>query len=112
MTTQMDDAEVSGNAPGSAPAGRRPQKRGTSWYVSWLVVVLVAALASVLLRTFVVQTFFVPSASMEPTLQVGDRILVQKIGFSLERGDIVVFHHPARDAEAPLNEDLVKRIIG
>jgi signal peptidase I len=76
------------------------------------VVIVVAALVSVGLRAFVVQTFYVPTGSMEPTLQVGDRILVQKIGFSLQRGAIVVFQHPARDTEPPLNEDLVKRIIG
>jgi signal peptidase I len=66
----------------------------------------------VVLRLFVVQTFFVPSASMYPTLQVGDRILVQKIAFSLPRGAIVVFQHPKLDTSGPLNEDLVKRVIG
>ena len=86
--------------------GRRHRSLG------WVVVIVVAALVSILLRTFVVQTFFVPTGSMEPTLQIGDRILVQKIGFSLQRGAIVVFRHPARDTEPPLNEDLVKRIIG
>ena len=49
---------------------------------------------------------------MYPTLQVGDRILVLKLGFSLTRGAIVVFEHPKDDLEGPPNEDLVKRIIG
>jgi signal peptidase I len=110
-----DEPPVASYAPEDAAGeasttGITPKRQ--HWSLSWLVVIAVAVLVSVLLRVFVVETFFVPSASMEPTLQIGDRILVQKIGFSLQRGDIVVFHHPARDTEPPLNEDLVKRIIG
>jgi signal peptidase I len=82
------------------------------WALGWLVVIILAALVSILLRAFVVQTFFVPTGSMLPTLQPNDRILVQKLAFSLPRGAIVVFEHPKRDLEGPLNEDLVKRIIG
>lgn len=92
---------------------KRPRRtKRHHWIVSWLVVIVAAVVASVILRLFVVQTFFVPSGSMYPTLQVGDRILVQKLGFSLPRGAIVVFDHPKHDLEGPLNEDLVKRIIG
>jgi len=97
-------------ANGQTPTG--PPKRHRHWLVGWIVVIVIAAAVSVVLRAFVVQTFFVPSASMEPTLQIGDRILVQKFGFSLQLGAIVVFDHPKRDLEPPLNEDLVKRIIG
>jgi len=62
--------------------------------------VVVAVLVAVLLRTFVVQTFFIPSGSMEPTLQVGDRIIVNKLSYDLHgvhRGDIVVFSRPATE---------------
>jgi signal peptidase I len=81
-----------------------------------VVVVLVAALLAVVLRTFVVQTFFIPSGSMEPTLQIGDRILVDKLSYhlhSVDRGDIVVFQRPPDEecGGAPVN-DLVKRVIG
>lgn len=102
-------AEQSPAGHAAAAVGGKPQHH---WAVGWLVVIVIAAAASVLLRAFVVQTFYVPSGSMEPTLQVGDRILVQKTGFSLQRGDIVVFKHPKRDLAPPFNEDLVKRIIG
>jgi signal peptidase I len=115
MRADADIADSGWDDPGSkgsTPKPRQRRSRPRHSALSWLVVVLLAALISILLRDFVVQTFFVPSASMEPTLQIGDRILVQKIGFSLQRGDIVVFHHPAGDTEPPLNEDLVKRIIG
>jgi signal peptidase I len=85
--------------------------------IEWLVVVAIAVLVSLLIRTYVFQTFFIPSGSMEPTLQVGDRILVSKLSVelgSIHRGDILVFKAPA----AVLNQcgddvsDLVKRVIG
>lgn len=69
-----------------------------------------------LLRAFVVQTFFIPSGSMEPTLQIGDRILVNKLSYDLhgvDRGDIVVFSRPpTENCGGPEVNDLVKRVIG
>ncbi len=79
-------------------------------------MVVIAVLVAVLLRTFVVQTFFIPSGSMEPTLQIGDRILVNKLSYhlhSVQRGDIVVFSRPpAENCGGPEVNDLVKRVIG
>ena len=81
-----------------------------------MVVVVVAVLVAVLLRAFVVQTFFIPSGSMEPTLQIGDRILVNKLSYHLhgvDRGDIVVFSRPpTENCGGPTVNDLVKRVIG
>lgn len=77
-----------------------------------LVVALAAALA---VKTWVVQAFYIPSGSMIPTLQVGDRILVDKLSYdfhSVHRGDMVVFRRPARDHVDPNIEDLVKRVVG
>ena len=67
------------------------------------------------MRTFVVQTFFIPSASMEPTLQVGDRILVSKLSIdfgTVHVGDIVVFKAPPAENCGDPVTDLVKRVIG
>jgi len=79
-------------------------------------VVVVALLAAVLLRTFVVQTYYIPSGSMEPTLEIGDRILVSKLSYdfhSIDRNDIVVFARPpAEDCGGAPVPDLVKRVIG
>ncbi len=59
------------------------------------VVILVALLASYLLKAFVVRSFHIPSASMEPTLQIGDRVMVNQLFFNdLERGDVIVFDDP------------------
>jgi signal peptidase I len=66
--------------------------------VSEVAVVLgMALLLSLLIKTFLVQAFFIPSPSMENTLLVGDRVLVSKLTpgiFDLHRGDVVVFKDP------------------
>jgi signal peptidase I len=86
--------------------------------IEWAVIVVVAVLVAVVVRTFVAQTFYVPSTSMYPTLKAGDRIVVDKLAFdlhSIERGNIVVFRRPPRESAAcggPLVPDLVKRVIG
>ena len=88
----------------------------TRWIKEAVIVVVVAVLVAVLLRAFVVQTFFIPSGSMEPTLQIGDRILVNKLSYHLhgvDRGDIVVFSRPpTENCGGPEVNDLVKRVIG
>ncbi len=82
------------------------------------MVILLALVVAVVVRSFVFQTFFIPSGSMEPTLQIGDRIVVDKVAFHLhpvERGDIVVFRRPPKEASLcapPEVTDLVKRVIG
>jgi signal peptidase I len=100
------------NTLGSPPADPHP----TRWIKEAVIVVVVAVLVAVLLRAFVVQTFFIPSGSMEPTLQIGDRILVNKLSYHLhgvDRGDIVVFSRPpTENCGGPEVNDLVKRVIG
>jgi signal peptidase I len=108
------------DAPGSGPgldgAGAQDPPRSSRWLREAVVVVVVAVLVAILLRTFVVQTFFIPSGSMEPTLHVGDRILVNKLSYHLHgvgRGDIVVFSRPpAENCGGPEVNDLVKRVVG
>ena len=61
------------------------------------VLVVVALVVSLLIKTFLVQFFYIPSGSMENTLQVEDRVAVNKIPFisqSIDRGDVVVFRDP------------------
>ena len=79
--------------------------------LEWVAVVLIAVLVATGLRAFAVQSFFVPSGSMLPTLQIGDRIVVVKIGYTIHRGDIVVFRRPPADTDTA-DADLVKRVIG
>ena len=69
------------------PAAPADNPSSTRWMKEAAVVVVVAVLVAVLLRAFVVQTFFIPSGSMEPTLQIGDRILVNKLSYHLHGVD-------------------------
>ncbi len=91
-------------------------KRQTRWWVELLVVVVGALVIAFLLRTFVVATYSIPSGSMEPTLMIGDRIVVNKLSYHLhgvDTGNIVVFSTPPTEncGGAPVT-DLVKRVIG
>ena len=92
-----------------APPSRRRALAG------WAISLGLALLVTFGIRAFVFQAFSIPSTSMVPALDVGDRILVQKAFFSwhqLREGDIVVFTHPPRDhCPGPAGTDLVKRVI-
>ena len=85
------------------------------WAIEWTIVLLVAVGVAIGVRVFLIQTFFIPSASMEPTLMIGDHIVVDKLSYHLHavhRGDIVVFAKPPQETDAPDVKDLVKRVIG
>jgi len=84
--------------------------------IEWGVILVVAVVASFLVRAYAVQTFFIPSGSMEPTLHVGDRILVNKLSVrfgTINVGDIIVFKAPPSEhCDDGSYDDLVKRVIG
>lgn len=130
---EPDEPSTEGSEPGEPTA----KKRGpVATFLREVVIVMVSALAiSLVLKTFFIQPFYIPSISMETTLDVGDRIVVNKLApgpFDLERGDIVVFLDPggwldeAPPALSPIEraltwvgllpenagEHLVKRVIG
>jgi signal peptidase I len=79
--------------------------------LSLLATLGVAVILSFCVRAYAVQVYVVPSGSMTPTLQVGDRIVVNKLSYSIQRGDIVVFNRAPgdHDHQYPV---LVKRVIG
>ncbi|MGH9102887.1 MAG: signal peptidase I, partial [Acidimicrobiales bacterium] len=102
--------------PASRSAARQASvRRRRRAAVEWVLSVVVAWGAALALRAWVVQAFYIPSRSMVPTLEVGDRILVDKLSYdlhSVHRGDIVVFRRPPADVVDPNIQDLVKRVIG
>lgn len=140
--TSDDTVPADGAAAVEAPARHRSMRRRGGWVFlrDLAVIVVIALVASFLIKTFVVRSFYIPSGSMEQTLDINDRILVDELvprftGYS--RGDIVVFRDPggwlpapAPDTRAPLekgvdwllslvglsasdsDDHLVKRIIG
>jgi signal peptidase I len=96
------------------------------------VLIVLAFVLAIVLKTFAVQAFYIPSSSMEPTLDPGDRVLVNKALYSPGRFDIVVFADPqgrpgpdrgvvggalhwlseALGVAQPDHEDFIKRVIG
>lgn len=98
------------------PADKRVRSRKKS-FVEWLLVLIAALLVSFAVRTYVFQTFLIPSSSMKPTLYTGNRILVDKLSVefgSINIGDMLVFKAPLdvrKDCNDPVT-DLVKRVIG
>lgn len=129
-------AEATADKP--LPSGQSvPGSPKRSFLAELPSLLLIAFGLALLLKTFLVQAFFIPSKSMVPTLLIGDRVLVNKIVYDLRdprRGEIVVFHHqdgggiPERDENfleslfrslnsglglgPPGEKDFIKRIIG
>jgi signal peptidase I len=80
-------------------------------------ILMVAVLLAFLIRTFIAEPRFIPSASMVPTLQLGDRLVVEKISYQLhppERLDIAVFRVPPQLQQDGYRSDqaFIKRVIG
>jgi len=87
-----------GSAAGGSAAGEhKPVGTMLGLLRETVTVVVIALGLSLLIKTFLVQAFYIPSESMENTLLIGDRVLVSKLTpgpFDLERGDVVVFSDP------------------
>jgi len=111
--------------PRTAPDAERPaaepvhdtephKRNSVRSAVEWVVIVVAALLAALLIKTFLLQAFYIPSDSMNPTLVQRDRVLVNKLSYhfhDVHRGDIVVFKRPPGEND-PKIKDLIKRVIG
>jgi signal peptidase I len=142
VSTTSDDAARRSDVPSTFVAGSGSKKRQTAEHKGTLaflkelpVLLLVAFVLALVIKTFLVQAFYIPSASMENTLQIGDRVLVNKLVYHLHpprRGDIIVFEDPHPQSEPHRNpasafwhwlteglgvsnnpqKDFIKRVIG
>ena len=134
MTDDVDIPTVvdlpAGTAPPQPPSGngirrtprtapdvppRRDTKRSTARTIlEWGILIAVAIVIAIVIKTFLFQAFYIPSESMVPTLEVGDRVLVNKLSYDLHdlhRGDIVVFAaEPNVEWHRAGIDDLVKRV--
>jgi len=126
---EIEDEALEPDVAGARRARRRKNARRNA--VEWIVVVAGALVVAIVIKTFLFQAFYIPSPSMEPTLKVGDRVLVNKLSYKLHdvnRADIVVFERPSTDPQTvegcdgkpvtivpPKNpeeiHDLIKRVI-
>ena len=87
-----------------------PVPRPKSAFREYAEALIIAVLLALVIRTFVVQAFKIPSGSMLPTLQIGDHILVNKFVYyftPIKRDDIIVFKFPQDESR-----DFIKRVIG
>ena len=83
--------------------------------IEWVAIIAIALLVAIVIKQFLVQAFYIPSESMKNSLNVGDRVLVNKLSYHLHdvhRGDIVVFKRPPAESGEPAIKDLIKRVIG
>ncbi len=120
----------------SEPKGEHKHRNPVLQFLGELPgLILMAFVLALLIKTFLVQAFFIPSGSMEPTLVPGDRVLVLKVPYYFgepDRGDIVVFEDPdpsgvpdrglvggvlhwmfeGLGVQRPDSEDFIKRVIG
>ncbi|SDP04768.1 signal peptidase I [Actinacidiphila guanduensis] len=120
VTPERDRSPTAGEA--DAEEGSRSGVSGPSrlaaWWAEWrrtITLALAACAALLLVSHFVVEPFQVPSSSMENTLRVGDRVLVDKLAYrfggSPRRGDVIVFD--GKDSfSTGSGTDYVKRVIG
>ena len=86
-----DGKAASGGRKSAARRGRRKR----SFWREFPILVVIALLLAVVIKTYAIQAFFIPSGSMENTLEINDRVLVNKLVYDvrgIHRGDIVVFN--------------------
>ncbi|MBO2463019.1 signal peptidase I [Actinomadura sp. LCR2-06] len=137
----VDSAEETADddsGDGSADGEKKKKKPGSFWK-ELPVLIVVAVVLALVIKAFAVQAFYIPSGSMENTLQIGDRVLVNKIVYhtrDIHRGDVVVFNgldswdpetHISKPTNpfskalravgtafgvAPNEKDYIKRVIG
>ncbi len=123
-----------GRSGSPAPAGATRSEDHGFWR-ELPVLIVIALVIAILIKTFLVQAFYIPSESMEPTLRPGDRVLVCRICThvsDIHRGDVIVFSDPSPQPDAgrgaiggvlhwlaegigvaqPENPDYIKRVIG
>lgn len=118
--TPVPDAPAS-PAPDVAPDPAPTEATRAPWWASrslrgWVVAVVVALALSFALRTFCFESYFIPSGSMEPTLEIGDHVMVDKLSVdfgTINVGDIIVFKSPGAVATTcgDTVPDLVKRVV-
>lgn len=120
MSKQSDETVII--APGKKTKQKKP------WYKEWSEALIFAAILAIIIRTFVIQAFKIPSGSMEETLLIGDHLMVTKFIYGTQipftdtrilsirdpqRGDIIVFEFPLdKDKSYFQRKDFIKRIVG
>ncbi len=109
-----DDGDGSGTA--QRPPPQQASHSLLRVVLEWFAVLAGGIVIAVVVEAFLVQAFWIPSPSMVPTLEVGDRVLVNKLAYKahdVHRGDVVVFERPPQAANGGEDQikDLIKRVV-
>ncbi|MGH2729990.1 MAG: signal peptidase I [Actinomycetota bacterium] len=126
LTAKTEEAESPAEPTAGSPAAEggaaKSKKRSRARHLAELpILVLLALVIAVIIKTFLVQAFYIPSGSMFPTLHVGDRVLVEKLSYRFGgpgRGDVVVFERDvfgAGEPDVPWHQDMrnfVRDLLG
>ena len=135
-----DDLTAGDDGPAAAPSGHGKHAKGGSFFRELPFLVVIAFLLALLIKAFLIQAFYIPSGSMQQTLELRDRVLVNKLVYDfreIHRGEVVVFigldsFTPETQIAAPTNgvqralravssavgvgapgeKDFIKRVIG
>ncbi|MEN8238054.1 MAG: signal peptidase I [Actinomycetota bacterium] len=106
--THDQDIEYSGAPempePADTPDTGEKQKKHIPFWIELPMLIGIALIVAVIIKTFLFQAFYIPSSSMEDTLQINDRVLVSKVSYQIgdiEHGDVVVFDDPRGGFEQP-----------
>jgi signal peptidase I len=106
-----DDAGGAEQPPPTRRTRKRPRRR--SALVELLVLGVIAVVLALIIKTYAIQAFFIPSASMENTLDIGDRVLINKLVYDfrgIHRGDIIVFDgRGSWDPNTPSSSNIFSR---
>jgi signal peptidase I len=112
---------VAPEAEAAPPPPPAPKRSGANPFIELLVILAVAFGLAYVVQAWVVKPYRIPTGSMEPTLDVGDRVLVNRLVYHFHgphRGDIIVFHPPGhgntavRGARTEASVTYIKRVIG
>ena len=107
--------EAGPDGDGATPGPSKKAPKSTRRVMlEWGILIVAALLIAFVIKTFLFQAFYIPSESMVPTLNVGDRVLVNKLSYDfhdVHRGDIIVFEAPPLARSNDI-QDLVKRVVG
>jgi signal peptidase I len=132
VKTETDRSALASPEPDGSGKKRNPILRFLGEMPGLIIMSLILA---ILIKTFLIQAFYIPSASMEDTLQINDRVLVSKVPYYFhdpQRGDVIVFSEPdpakqpqrsfiggiahwifeGIGVQKPDNPDFIKRVIG
>jgi signal peptidase I len=91
----MPDTGPVATGPAAPPARKKQLRKAIPWWVELPLLVAFALVLMLVIKTYAVQAFFIPSSSMENTLDIGDKVLVNKLIYHfrpIARGDVVVFN--------------------